>query len=370
MLTAKDDAVAFTALSGYKDEAAAIEKYQRNIIKADNRNSLQETSFANAEGVMLELKQLFIQAHNGALSAQDLDALMGLAKNSQAQLLGIANTQDETGGYIFSGYQIEQKPFNLQPDNSVIYQGDSGERELQIAKNVLVATNQPGDQAFENVANPIGDFSATYPTNSSGIAVNRAVVVDRSAYNAAPAANPAVADYRFSFTSPTDLTIVDETNAVVFSTASYTSGQVIAFNGMEVTLSGNPLPGDSIELDPQENISIFDTIKSAIGWLAAGPTPANPVQHSVDYSDILGQLDNALNHMTSRRTDAGARLQLIESQENHHLDAQLYLSAGQSRIEDLDFAKAISAFEQSKVALQAAQQTFIQVKNLSLFNYM
>ena len=57
-------------------------------------------------------------------------------------------------------------------------------------------------------------------------------------------------------------------------------------------------------------------------------------------------------------------------QENNHLDAELSLAAGQSNIEDLDFAKAVANFEQSKVALQAAQQSFVQVKDLSLFNYI
>lgn len=101
-----------------------------------------------------------------------------------------------------------------------------------------------------------------------------------------------------------------------------------------------------------------------------GASPANQTQHDVDYGEILSQLNNALNHMTSRRTEAGVRGQLIENQENNHLDRELNLAQGQSNIEDLDFAKAISTFEQSKVALQAAQQTFVQVKGLSLFNYI
>jgi flagellar hook-associated protein 3 FlgL len=148
ILTAKDDAVSFGTLSGYKDGLMNIEKYQRNITQAENRNSLQETSFANAEGLMQELKTLFIQANNGTLSNEDLAALGKLAGNSQAQLLDIANSKDETGGYIFAGFQIDAEPFALQPDKSVNYMGDSGVREVQIAKNVAVATNQPGDAAF------------------------------------------------------------------------------------------------------------------------------------------------------------------------------------------------------------------------------
>ena len=132
VLTAKDDAVSFGTLAGYKDELSNIAKYQRNINQAENRNGLQETSFANAEDIMQQLKQLFLQANNGSLNDSDLDALAELAKNSQQQMLDIANIKDETGGYIFAGFQTQTTPFNLQADGSVNYMGDSGVREIQV----------------------------------------------------------------------------------------------------------------------------------------------------------------------------------------------------------------------------------------------
>lgn len=366
VLTAKDDPVSFGTLSGYKDELTNIDKYQRNITQAKNRNSLQETSFANAENLMQELKTLFINANNGTLADSDLKSLAELATNSLNQMLDIANSKDETGGYIFSGYQIDQKPFALHPGNSVTYLGDNGTRELQIAKNVMVEINQAGDEAFENVENSIGDFTANYINNTSGIALNRAVISSPGSYD--PATNPP--DYKFLFSSATDLTVTDGNGVVVYNTAAYSAGQTIAFNGIEVELSGNPLPGDEFDMTPTEEISIFDTIKAAIDWMNVGASPADPVQHNVDYGDVLTQLNQALNHITSRRTEAGVRLKLIETQDDSHAEAALSLASGRSNIEDLDFAKAISTFEQSQVALQAAQQTFIQIKGLSLFNYI
>jgi flagellar hook-associated protein 3 FlgL len=366
VLTAKDDAVSYGTLAGYKDELSNIDKYQRNITQAENRNSLQETSFSNAEDVMQQLKQLFIQANNGSLNDGDLDALAKLAENSQEQLLGIANTKDETGGYIFSGFQTQVTPFNSQADGSVTYQGDSGVREIQIGKNVMVATNQAGDEAFTNISNPIGDFSAIYNTNNSGTAVHSASIVDPSSYDVL--GNPP--DYNFNFTSATDLTVTDGNGAVVFNTTAYTAGQTIAFNGVEVQLNGNPLPGDDFDITPEKNISIFDTVKSAIDWMQKGTNPPSSVQHSVEYNKVLAQLDQALNHMTSRQVDAGVRLSLVDVQTSNHLDTELNITSGLSNLEDLDFAKAVATFEQSQVSLQAAQQSFVQIKNLSLFNYL
>lgn len=366
VLTAKDDSVNFGTLTGYKSEIDNIEKYQRNITIGENRNSLIETSFGNAERILTELKTTFIQANNGTLSDADLEALGDIIRDGQDQLLDIANTKDETGGFIFSGFQIDVQPFSLQPDSSVVYNGDTGQRQLQVAKNILVDTNIPGDEAFEKVKNNLGDFSPTYNTNTSGINVTSAIIANPGAYD--PATNPP--GYNFNFTSPTDLTVTDDNGVTVFTTAAYVPGQTVAFNGVEVQINGNPLPGDDFTLETEEEISVFDTLKAAMDWIGVGQSPANPVLHDVEYGEILDQIDTALNHVVTQRTEAGVRLKLIENQDNNHQDALLNLEQGRSNIEDLDFAKAISTFEQSQVALQAAQQTFVQIKGLTLFNYI
>lgn len=365
VITAKDDAVAYGTLAGYKNDLANIEKYQRNITQAENHNSLIDTSLANAEGIMNELKDLMLQANSGVRSDDDLASIAQQASHSLQQILDIANSQDETGGYVFAGYQIDDAPFVLQADNTVNYRGDNGVRELQIAKNVSIATNQSGEQVFQKVPNALGDFTPTYNTNTSGIGVESAVIADPSVYNSA--VNPP--DFTFNFTTATDLSITDGAGNVT-NIAGYVPGQTIAFNGIEVKLSGNPLPGDNFSLTPEENISVFDTLKSAIDWIENKTSAGDDPQVQVDFNQTLEQLSDAMNHLTSRRAQSGINLQVIDRQKSNHLDTELYLSSGRSSIEDLDFAKAISTFEQSKVALQAAQQSFTQVQSLSLFNYI
>jgi flagellar hook-associated protein 3 FlgL len=365
VITAKDDAVAYGTLAGYKNDLANIDKYQRNIIQAENHNSLIDTTLASAEGMINELKDLMLQANNGSYTADDLAAIGQQASQNLQQILGIANTQDQSGSYVFAGYQIDDAPFALQADNSVNYRGDNGVRELQIAKNVTIATNQSGEQVFEKVPNAIGDFSATYNSNSSGIAVERAVVADASSYNSA--VNPA--DFTFEFSTATDLSITDGAGNVT-NIADYAPGQTIAFNGIEVKLSGNPLPGDNFSLTPEQNVGVFETIKSAIDWINNKASGGEDPQVQVDFNQILNQLGDSINHLTSSRAESGINLQVIDRQKSNHLDTELYLTSGKSSIEDLDFAKAISAFEQSKIALQAAQQTFTQVQGLNLFNYI
>lgn len=368
VLTAKDDAVSYGTLAGYKNDLANIATYQRNITLAENHNNLNETTLASAEDIVLELRDLMLQANNGVRTAQDLDAIAQQASNSLAQMLALANTQDEAGSYIFAGYQIDSAPFALQANNSVIHSGDNGIRELQIANNVSIASNQSGERVFEKVANALGDFSATYNTNTSGIEVESAIIADRSSYDSSNAGTPP--NYTFSFTSPTDLTITDGAGNVT-NVNNYASGQAItAIPGLEITFSGNPLPGDEIVLAPQQEISVFTSIQDAVDWISNKASVGSAPQGQVDFNQVINQLDQVMNHLGARRAEAGINLQVIERQRNTHLDTELYLTAGRASIEDLDFAKAIADFEQSKVALQAAQQTFTQVQGLSLFNYI
>jgi flagellar hook-associated protein 3 FlgL len=373
VLTAKDDAVSFGALTGYKEDLASIERYKRNLTQAESRNGLQDTLLGSSTEILNQLRDLMLQANNGARSDQDLDSISQQLKHGLEEMLDIANAKDETGTFIFAGYKVETKPFALQPDNTVVYNGDGGVRELQVGKNITVPINQSGDEIFERVSNAIGDFSVNYdasPSNTSGVSVLSAKIVDRGQYNSA-ANTPD--DYHFTFSDPDTLTVTDSatpTANVVTTVAPYVAGQTIAFDGIEIQLNGNPLPGETFSISPEPKISLFDTVKNAIDWLDAGNTTIDSEQRQVDFDTILNQFNNVLDHVTFKRAEAGINLQQIERQKNVHLDTELYLHQGRSRIEDLDFAEAISGFEQSKVALQAAQQTFAQIQGLNLFNYI
>lgn len=372
VLTAKDDAIQYGTLVGYKEGLANIEKYQRNITQAESHNTLQEIVFADSDLLLDKIKQDMLLANNGRLSTEDLESIAKETRNNFNQLLDLSNSQNSNGDYIFSGYQTEQKPFSQKVDGSVIYNGDTGVNELQVSKNLNVATNQTGDAAFLKVANAIGDFKASYATNTSGVAVENANVSNRGTYNTSPLPH----DYKFTFDAVTnDLTVTDSVGSIVFPTppsipVPYTAGETVSFDGIDVTLNGNPLPGDSFTISEEENISVFSTINDAIAWMESGSVSTNQEQHQVDYNSILNQLSSAMTHITSRRVDSGVRLQVLESQKSRHLDSELNIASGKSTIEDLDFAKAISEFEQSKIALQASQQAFSKVQGLTLFNYI
>jgi flagellar hook-associated protein 3 FlgL len=84
----------------------------------------------------------------------------------------------------------------------------------------------------------------------------------------------------------------------------------------------------------------------------------------------LDQIDNAINHMSDYRSRVGARLNAIDSQRNINDALLIQLTKARSDVEDVDYAEAASRLSQETVVLQAAQQAFIKVQNLTLFNYL
>ena len=84
----------------------------------------------------------------------------------------------------------------------------------------------------------------------------------------------------------------------------------------------------------------------------------------------LTQLDSAIDSVLNTRALIGARMNTIDSQRNANDSFSLVLQDNRSQLEDLDYAEAISRFEQQLLALQASQQTFAKIEGLSLFNYL
>ena len=84
----------------------------------------------------------------------------------------------------------------------------------------------------------------------------------------------------------------------------------------------------------------------------------------------LTDLDAALGNFSDIRAEVGTRLRTLEQQQDLNEDRLVDLNTAVSEIRDLDFAEAISRFNQQQVALQAAQQTYTQVNRLSLFDFL
>jgi len=86
--------------------------------------------------------------------------------------------------------------------------------------------------------------------------------------------------------------------------------------------------------------------------------------------DALSDIDTALGALLEVHARVGARRNAIDDQKAANDAFDLAVTKVRSSLEDLDYAEAVSRFNQQLTALQASQQSFIKIQGLSLFNYI
>lgn len=381
VLTASDDVVAATSILNIKQEISLTEQYQSNITFADSRIAVEETTLQTAEEVMFRVKDLVLQGNSVANDDASRKAIADELEARFEEMLSLANTRDESGSYVFGGYQNQSAPFEEQSDGSVIYHGDRGQRMTNVGPGVQVPTSDSGEKLFMSVSNSVGDFRPSYQLNAAHDEVERAIVTDvditdRASY--VPAGNPD--DYTIGFAAMPSgemgVTVTDSLGAQVYPTppqtqAPYVSGDTISFNGIETVIKKAPQDGDSITLTPQTQVDTFSVIRDAIDWLKSdNGVGVDEASRQLELGHIIGDIDEVQKRLSNVRADIGARMQVTESQSERHLDYTLTIEKSRSALEDLDMVEAISAFERQKLSLQASQSAFSQVQGMSLLNYL
>ena len=81
-------------------------------------------------------------------------------------------------------------------------------------------------------------------------------------------------------------------------------------------------------------------------------------------------INNSLEHVLSKQASIGARLQEIDTLESVGSDQNIQFEQMLSQLQDVDFAQATSDLQRQQLYLQAAQQSYIKISGLSLFNYI
>jgi flagellar hook-associated protein 3 FlgL len=97
---------------------------------------------------------------------------------------------------------------------------------------------------------------------------------------------------------------------------------------------------------------------------------ATALESGSGYPDAITDIDTAFSRLFDTRAKIGARMNAIDDQKGSNEAFGLATAQVRSTLEDLDYAEAISRFNQQLTALQASQQAFIRVQDLSLFNFL
>lgn len=339
-----------------------MDQYGTNATSVIQRLSQQEDVFNNITDSMQRLKELAIQANSDVLSSDDRRIISSEVKQLQKQLLDYANTRLPSGEYMFSGSKAQIRPFTISGD-TVTYHGDQSEQWVQLSDSRKVRTNDTGDVIFQRVRNGNGKFYTDASSLNTGTGViDGGVLVDPSAYQRS--------SFEIKFTSPTDYEVTDDTGATIL-TGTYEENAPITFNGLQVSIKGQPDIGDTFVVAPAKNTDIFSIAGAFSDALNLDRSiPANSARSHQTLDQVITNIDNTLEYIQARHSDLGARMAYVETTQDETKSVAFILNKTRSEIEDTDYAEAISNLDYQMNTLEAIRQTYAKMGQSSLFDYL
>lgn len=251
---------------------STTQQYQRNTDIAQPRLNLEETQVSAVENFMQRARELVLAAGSGTYNSSDHETTAKEIRQIHESILGIANSQDTNGEYLFAGNRSLDKPFLTQLDGSIAYVGSNSVRQVPISATRSIETGDTGQNVFMNVPD--------------------------------------------------------------------TGGQ-----------------------------SIFGMLDSIATALESSDSLTSQEMADVTSTALLN-IDSSLSQLSDVRTAVGLRLQVLDSQSIMNDERVVSLQSTLSEVRDLDYAEAISRFQLQDTVLQAAQQSYVQVSRLSLFNFL
>ena len=356
-----DDPIAATRILDLTRSRSQLEQYGKNADAATDRLNLGEQALADIGNVLQSVRELTIQANSAALDPTSRAAIATTIRARVQELQDIGNRRDSNGEYLYSGYSTQTQPFSRN-SAGVTYAGDQGVRNLQISADQRIADSFSGQQVFFDVPQGNGTFTTAQAVHTGTGSIDPGQVINAAAW--------VRGTYTLQFTAANTWEVRDAGNALVTSGA-YVSGGAIAFNGVQISVTGAPAVGDSFTIAPAGSESIFTTLDQLAASLETSASdPVGRSSLNTDMAGALTQLDQALGHAINLRAEVGARLSLLDNAADARLDLDAELSGSLGDLRDLDYAEAVSRMNQQLVGLQAAQAAYSRISQLSLFDYL
>ena len=191
ILTPSDDPVAAARALEVQQALDNNSQYASNRIVAINRLSATEATLSNVSDLVLAAQSTLASAGNPTYSDEQRGYLATELRGLRDELIGLANTRDGSGNYLFSGFQSATAPY-VASATGADYQGDDGVQFVQVAAGRQMAVNEPGNDVFQ------AGGSDVFQTFNDAIALLETPITDQAGQDALSAglatANTGLAD--------------------------------------------------------------------------------------------------------------------------------------------------------------------------------
>ena len=172
--------------------------YSSNLDAINSRLGAEEAALMSSEDVMQRVRELAVQASSDTMSDADRKIIASEVTALRDQLLSLANAQDVSGNYVFSGSMVRDQPFTEDAAGNLVYQGDQNRMLVDVSDQRQLALNRPGNEVFSSVIREtaggservgffqvIDDFNAALLNKDSGQLQNSLAEVSELTLNMA-----------------------------------------------------------------------------------------------------------------------------------------------------------------------------------------
>ncbi|MBP1125439.1 MULTISPECIES: flagellar hook-associated protein 3 [Pseudomonas] len=222
--TAADDPVAAARLLMLQQQKDMLGQFNTNVTSLKNSLTNEESVLQSINLALGRASELALRA-GGSLSDADRRSVASEVGAIEDQVLGLLNSKDSSGNYLFSGSKTDTPPYSRNSDGTYNYQGDETPLSLQVSDTLSISAGDTGKNILEGAVNssrtqatwiaPAVVPPATQPVaNDNKVALSAGLVTNGIDYtNKFADGQP----YKLTFSSSTQYTVVDKNGVDITS---------------------------------------------------------------------------------------------------------------------------------------------------------
>ncbi|MDY3201025.1 MAG: flagellar hook-associated protein FlgL [Arcobacter sp.] len=126
-----DDSVLYSRIISVDDKVRVYEGIKTQVERTTVQNKTSDSSMAAIKKILESINAELIKANTDTTSEDGLKAIATNLSGMKENLLDLANTQVE-GEYVFAGSDSSIKPFEVNADGSISYNGDNKLRRVTV----------------------------------------------------------------------------------------------------------------------------------------------------------------------------------------------------------------------------------------------
>ncbi|MBV7413690.1 flagellar hook-associated protein FlgL [Aeromonas sp. sif2433] len=347
-------------------EIDLFKQYGVNGSLLENSLGHEDTVLTSINNAMLSAQTLIQKANSSAMGSEERNAIASELEGLQKQMFDLMNSKNSQGEFIFGGNQSKTQPFVKDASGNYVFQGDTGQRSIQVSPTVQIPANDSGFNLFETVA--------TRRTASATTANIKVGVGDqgnfesfyRNSYDSSLASNQFTVS---TLAGPPDSYEIKDSGGTVVQSGDYSAGNKIAFNGLELTLD-LPTGGadQNFALDTPKNDSVLNGMSDFISALRDPTIPAADFQLAV--ADATTHMNNARTQVDRGQGDVGSRLNSLEQVMGSNDGLSTLNQQARAKVSEADMYEVIAALSKEEAAMSASQLSFSKISKLTLFDYI